>query len=100
MEAIAPAVTTVLVELANGHPTTTSLDVAEHFGKQHKDVLKRLKSLDCSPEFHQRNFAPMEIEVQIGLGKTRKDPAFRMTRDGFTFLCMGFTGKEAAVVVY
>ncbi len=28
--------------------------------------------------------------------KTRKDPAFRITRDGFTFLCMGFTGKEAA----
>lgn len=86
----------VAVELVDGHPTTTSLAVAERFGKLHKDVLKRIASLECSAEFHKRNFAPMEVEVPIGLGKTRRDPAFRMTRDGFTFLCMGFTGKEAA----
>ncbi len=98
MKSIAPAspVAPVAVELINGQPTTTSLDVALHFGKLHKDVLRAIRSLDCSPEFHERNFAPMEIEVQIGLGKTRKDQAFRMTRDGFTFLCMGFSGKEAA----
>ncbi|PUA41369.1 phage regulatory protein [Pseudomonas protegens] len=86
----------VAIEIFNGKSTTTSLDVAQHFGKPHKDVLRAIRSLECSPKFHERNFAPMEIEVQIGLGKTRKDQAFRMTRDGFTFLCMGFTGKEAA----
>ena len=96
MKAIAPAATPVLVELVGGQPTTTSLDVAAHFGKRHDTVLRAVRQLDCSPEFHARNFAAMETEVQIGLGKVRKAPAFRLTRDGFTFLCMGFTGKEAA----
>lgn len=85
-----------VVTLEGGRPTTTSLIVAEVFGKEHKAVLRAIRSLDCPPDFHERNFAPMEVEVQIGLGKVRKDPAYRMTRDGFTFLCMGFTGKEAA----
>ncbi|MEB2328105.1 MAG: Rha family transcriptional regulator [Pseudomonas sp.] len=86
----------VAVELVDGHPTTTSLAVAERFGKLHKDVLKRIASLDCSPDFHKRNFAPMIVKVTVGKGAVREEPAFRMTRDGFTFLCMGFTGKEAA----
>ena len=30
-------------------------------------------------------------------GGVRKDPAYLMTRDGFTFLAMGFTGPRAAV---
>lgn len=98
MKAIAPAasVAPVAVELINGQPTTTSLDVAAHFGKLHKDVLRAIRSLGCSPEFHERNFAPIQIDVDLGMGRSRKDQAFRMTRDGFAFLCMGFTGKEAA----
>lgn len=86
----------VAVELVDGHPTTTSLAVAERFGKLHKDVLRRIASLDCSPDFHKRNFAPMIVRVTVGKGAVREEPAFRMSRDGFTFLCMGFTGKEAA----
>ncbi|MCO7557453.1 Rha family transcriptional regulator [Metapseudomonas otitidis] len=89
-------VSDVLVQLIDGRPTTTSVDVANHFGKLHKDVLRAVRSLECSPEFHERNFAPIQIDVDLGMGRIRKDQAFRMTRDGFTFLCMGFTGKEAA----
>lgn len=85
-------VSPVSVELIDGHPTTTSLDVAAHFGKLHKDVLKRIANLDCSPEFTQRNFAPC---TRPG-SNNKPEPYYRMTRDGFTFLCMGFTGKEAA----
>lgn len=86
----------VAVEFVDGKATTTSLDVAKHFRKLHKDVLKRIASLDCSADFHQRNFAPMTMKVVVGKGAQRDEPAYRMTRDGFTFLCMGFTGKEAA----
>jgi Rha family phage regulatory protein len=89
--AIAPVLAVV-----DGVPTTTSLAVAEHFNKLHKDILKAIKNLECSKEFHERNFAPMINVINIGNGATRKDPAYRMTRDGFVFLCMGFTGKEAA----
>ncbi|MQU62984.1 transcriptional regulator [Pseudomonas sp. FSL R10-1350] len=92
MKAIAPVTTPVLVELVDGQPTTTSLDVAAHFGKRHDTVLRAVRTLDSSPEFNARNFA--EVEYQDAKGERR--PQFRMTRDGFTFLCMGFTGKEAA----
>ncbi|MDF5873568.1 Rha family transcriptional regulator [Pseudomonas aeruginosa] len=91
-----PASTEVSVEITGGKPTTTSLDVAKHFGKQHKDVLRAIRNLDCSTEFHERNFAPTIQTVLGPKGAKREEPAFRMTRDGFTFLCMGFTGKEAA----
>lgn len=91
-----PAINPSELRIIDGQITTTSMQVAEHFGKRHDDVLKRIRALDCSGEFHARNFAEMIIEVAVGKGATRKDPAFRMTRDGFTFLCMGFTGKEAA----
>ncbi|KAA8685922.1 putative antirepressor [Pseudomonas caricapapayae] len=86
----------VTIELVKGQPMTTSADVAMHFGKLHKNVTKAIKALECTDTFHKLNFEPIQIDVDLGLGRTRKDPAFRMTRDGFTFLCMGFTGKEAA----
>lgn len=44
---------------------------------------------------HALNFQQMVVDVQVGSGATRKDAAYRMTRDGFTLLAMGFTGKKA-----
>lgn len=69
----------------------TSLDVAETFGKAHKDVLRSIRELGCSEEFNRRNFAPVEYSDAKG----EKRPAFAMTRDGFTMLVMGFTGEAA-----
>jgi Rha family phage regulatory protein len=82
----------VLIELIDGQPTTTSIDVANHFSKRHDTVLRAVRQLECSPEFTDRNFAASEYTDSTG----RKLTQYRMTRDGFTFLCMGFTGKEAA----
>lgn len=80
------------VEVKDGHPVTSSLRIADIFGKQHKDVLKRIENLDCSEEFNRRNFAPVEyIDAK---GESR--PAYELTRDGFSYLCMGFTGARAA----
>lgn len=85
-----------LVAVENEHAVTTSLRVAEVFGKLHKDVLKAVKSLDCSEDFHKRNFALMQKSIKIGNGAERKSPMYYITRDGFMFLVMGFTGKTAA----
>ena len=85
-----------LVAVENEHAVTTSLRVAEVFGKQHKDVLRAVKSLDCSEDFHKRNFALMQKSIKIGNGAERKSPMYYITRDGFMFLVMGFTGKTAA----
>lgn len=78
-----------------GIPTTTSLKVAEVFGKNHKDVLRRIKGLDCTTDFRERNFALTHSEIKAGT-VVRKSPYYEMTRDGWTFLVMGFTGKKAA----
>lgn len=70
----------------------SSRDVAERFEKNHKDVMRSVNSLECSSEFSQRNFALSEYMSDRG----KKYPQYLMTRDGFVFLAMGFTGKKAA----
>lgn len=90
------AIATPDLEIIEGQITTTSQQIAAHFGKRHDTVLRAIRNLECSPEYHARNFAEMVTEIEIGSGATRRSPAYRMTRDGFVFLAMGFTGKEAA----
>jgi Rha family phage regulatory protein len=81
-----------IVAIANGKPTTTSVVIAEKFNKRHTDVLRAISNLECSEGFRQRNFASADyLDEQ---GKPR--PMFEITRDGFSFLAMGFTGKDAA----
>lgn len=71
---------------------TTSRDVAAKFEKNHRDVIRSVKNLDCSREFTERNFALSDYKDPTG----RTLPQYLMTRDGFTFLAMGFTGAKAA----
>ena len=75
-----------------GLPTVTSLQVAEKFGKRHDHVLRAIREAECSPEFAAPNFGGGFYKD--GNGQDR--PMFNITRDGFVFLAMGFTGKEAA----
>ncbi|WP_117140429.1 Rha family transcriptional regulator [Pseudomonas amygdali] len=86
----------VTIELVKGQPMTTSVDVAKHFGKRHDNVIKAIRNLECGADFHALHFEETIQMVPGPKGANREEPAFRMTRDGFTFLCMGFTGKEAA----
>lgn len=79
-----------------GNVVTTSLLVAEKFGKRHEDVLRAVKNLECSAEFHERNFALMVENKQLPQGGSTKAHNVMMTRDGFSFLVMGFTGEKAA----
>lgn len=81
-----------LVHLTGGEARTTSLMVKEKFGKRHGDVLRAIEKLECSEEFRQRNFASSSYLNDQG----KSQPMYEMTRDGFSFLVMGFTGKGAA----
>ena len=76
---------------------TTSQSVAEYFGKQHKNVLQSIENLkaDLPKDLYQLNFQLIQIDTDLGLGRTRQDPAYELTRDAFTLLAMGFTGKAA-----
>lgn len=81
-----------LVRVENGSLVTDSLIVADVFGKEHANVLKAIDNLECSSGFRRVNFnASNYLNLQ---GKSQ--PRVDMTRDGFIFLAMGFTGSEAA----
>lgn len=81
------------VKLIDGKPTTTSLQVAKFFRKEHYRVLRAIKNLNCSPEFSAANFGV--VEYVDAKGEKRQE--YTITKDGFMFLAMGFTGKEAAI---
>ena len=83
------------VSVANGQPTTTSLKVAEVFGKKHKTVLRSINQLIELDSRCAHNFVPTSVPAQMPNGGEREIPEYRMTRDGFVLLAMGFTGKRA-----
>ena len=91
------AIATPDLEIIEGQITTTSTQVAAHFNKRHSDVLRAIRNLtsEVDADFYQRNFASVMVEFTNGKGGTQQAPAYRITRDGFTLLAMGFTGKEA-----
>lgn len=83
------------LEIIEGQITTTSTQVAAHFNKRHADVIRAIKKMEIPDEYRERNFALTFNEVPGPNGAVRKEPSYRITRDGFTLLAMGFTGKEA-----
>ncbi|WP_050862610.1 Rha family transcriptional regulator [Enterobacter kobei] len=83
------------ITIRNDRPVTTSIAVANYFGKQHRDVTKKIRSLECSPSFTSANFFAVVVTAQAGFDE-REIEAFEMTKNGFIFLVMGFTGKRAA----
>ena len=81
------------VSLHSGRPATTSLEVAQFFGKRHTDVLRDIGNVagNCPENFSQRNFASAEYSDEQG----KPRPMFILYRDGFMLLVMGYTGKKA-----
>ncbi|HGJ5899513.1 Rha family transcriptional regulator [Arsenophonus apicola] len=79
------------VTINNNKAVTTSKDVADYFGKEHQKVVLKISNLDCSEQFLTRNFWRVQFEHK---GNTYD--AYEMTKNGFIFLVMGFTGKKAA----
>lgn len=75
-----------------GQSVTTSLIVAQVFGKEHKNVLRDIHGLECSENFNRLNFEPIKYTDSRG----REQDAYEMTKDGFSFLVMGYTGAKAA----
>ena len=84
-------ISTAIVEIINGQPTTTSNIVAEKFSKRHGDVRRAVANLGCSPEFWRRNFASSNYVDDRG----KAQPCYTITRDGFAFLVTGFSGRAA-----
>jgi Rha family phage regulatory protein len=69
------------------------LKIAEVFGRQHKNVLKKIDGLECSAEFRNRNFAVSSKNNDLGNFKHQK--YYTLTEAGSYLITFGFGGVEA-----
>lgn len=75
-----------------GNNITTSLIVAQVFGKEHAKVVRDIESLHCSDDFRSRQFWRHPYTHPQN-GQTYH--YYEMTKDGFSFLVMGYSGQKA-----
>ena len=95
----------IKINSTNGTATVSSLQIARDFDKLHKDVLKSIENIKAQfcaltqrAEFSAVKFPPTEkyfidSTYKAGTGKNYK--SYKVTRDGFMLLSMGFTGEKA-----
>ncbi|GAB6119673.1 Rha family transcriptional regulator [Dysgonomonas termitidis] len=81
-----------------GKLITTSKIVAGIFGKRHTNVLRDIRNLECSEEFQSSNFELLVEMKELPQGGASKSTCYEMTKDGFNFLVMGYTGAKAAKI--
>ena len=82
-----------LVIMKDQQAVTTSLNVAETFERNHRDVLA---AIDDLKEGVAENYADLFWDDSYIHPQNKQ--SYRMifmNRDGFTLLAMGFTGKKA-----
>ena len=79
-----------LVMVENNQVVVSSRQVAENFGKQHKDVLESIRGILAAENSATKFFRESTFE-----NRGKHYPEYIMNRDGFSLLVMGFTGKEA-----
>lgn len=85
---------TPVVSVVNNTVTALSTDVARFFEKLHKNVVRDIESLLSQlPDSAKLNFELCFENSELQNGKPLK--RYRMTRDGFVLLAMGFTGAKA-----
>lgn len=88
----------------NGDLTVSSRQVAEDFGKDHNSILKTINGENRNGE-HINGLADNILESGNPLAKYfisnvyenrgKQYPEYKLTRDGFSLLVMGFTGSDA-----
>ena len=78
----------------NGTLTVSSLQVAEDFEKEHRNVIQSIAKLitEIQPAENSARYFLSSSYVDAK-GENRK--CYNLTRDGFSLLVMGFTGKKA-----
>lgn len=89
-----------LVELQNGVATTTSLQVAETFGKRHENVLKAIDNIiqkglvNINETLKSKAMAYFELSEYINEQNHQTYRMYKMNQKGFTLLAGGFTDKK------
>lgn len=84
------------VTALDGVPVVSTRKVAKVFSKEHRDVLESVRNainttVNFDAEFSAANFRESKFKV-----RGREYPEYLLTRDGFSYVVMGFTGERAA----
>ena len=94
----------IILTEKNGQVLASSREVAERFGKSHGSVLKTIcgetrngKHINglCDEILASGNPLTKYFIKSTYINRGKEYPEYLMTRDGFSLLAMGFTGKEA-----
>ena len=83
----------IILSTQNGKPVASSRQIAESFGKEHKHVLRDIENLIGGES--KIGLSSMFFKSEYISAQNKKLPEYLMSRDGFTLLAMGFTGKAA-----
>ena len=94
---VKPIVRKPRIAVIQGEVSTTSMALAEHFGKRHDNVLQYIEAqiAEMPTAFRKLNFQVTLRNVNGPNGAVRNEKYIRMSRDGFVLIAMGFGGKEA-----
>lgn len=97
MNAVKTRTTAPAITVCNGLATVLTTNISAVFEKNHRHVLRDVEDIiQRAPEDRRGNFIPVELERPSNLGKgIVKYKAYALTKAGFTFLAMGFTGEKA-----
>ncbi len=85
----------IKITMTNGTACVSSLQVAEDFGKKHKNVVQTIETLMGTSAENSADLSKMFLESTYADSYGRKQKCYDITRDGFSLLVMGFTGKKA-----
>lgn len=80
-----------LVMFEGGKVLTSSRKIAGKFSKRHADVIRAIQEMELPDSYRERNFALSSYKNDQG----KALPEYIITKDGFSLLVMGFTGKKA-----
>lgn len=85
-----------MVMAIQGKAFTTSQKIADYFGKSHKNVLRKIRQTmsECPDDFARLNFEPTDFIDKNG----ETQPMFKLTKDGYMLVVMGFTGAAATLI--
>ena len=78
----------------NGILVTTSRNIAEVFEKEHRNVIRDIRTLlktNPDKDFGQLNFEQSSYRNE----QNKEQPEYLLTRDGTMLLIMGYTGEKA-----
>nr|DAK94199.1 MAG TPA: regulatory protein [Bacteriophage sp.] len=85
------------LNVIDGLPVVSSLALADHFEKEHRGVLRDIRVIceELPEDLRAHNFVLSSYDGKTPNGGKRTYPMYLLTRDGFTLVAMGFTGKKA-----